>query len=391
MANPQGNSRTSSLRRPPQITVALDDGMRVLHVNRDLAGTGFPGLTNDSRGELHDLIHPGCGRDCRFVALLNKAWKSIQSNRESVEWEVDDPVWRLHLRLNLSRPPVVRDVAVERRQRFALLTVTDITEIRREYEAVLSSNRELQRKLSVLEEITVGAAANDVSEPSQAGRLNARILEAQERERSRIAADLHDGVAQTMGVVKYGVESRIADLKRRYPDMELSDFELLVEQIHEAIEDVRKISRNLSPSMLSDFGICTAIDLLCQEFGADIPNVEVVCAACVNEISIPESVKVAIFRTVQEALNNIGKHAEPTNVRVALTGADDGLTLEIRDDGNGFDAASVWGSAASTAGLGLASMRERVELTGGNFELMSAAGDGTTIRSSWPADVIRLV
>ena len=365
--------------------------MRVMHVTRDLAGTGFAHISSDSRGDLHELVHPDCDRNCRFVALLNKAWKSINANRESVEWEIDDPVCSRHLRLNLSRPPVANDVPVDRRRRSALLTMTDITEIRREYEAVLSSNRDLRRKLEVLEEIAAGTAANDVREPAPARQMSARIIEAQERERSRIAADLHDGVAQTMGVVKYGVESRIAELRRRYPDMELSEFERVVEQIHEAIEDLRKISRNLSPSMLSDFGICTAIDLLCQEFGADIPDIEVVCAACINEIAIPEPIKIAIFRIVQEALNNIGKHADPSNVRVALIATDEGLSLEIQDDGAGFDAEPLPATGEGRGGLGLASMRERVELTGGSFELESAPGKGTTIRSRWPEATLELM
>jgi signal transduction histidine kinase len=279
-------------------------------------------------------------------------------------------------------------VTVERRRRFALLALTDITEIRREYESVLSTNRELKRKLDQFESIAQ-PAANDSPQAARAAPSNARILAAQERERRRIAADLHDGVAQTMGVVKYSVESRIADLRNRYPDLELADFELVVDQIREAIEDLRKISRNLSPSMLSDFGICTAIDMLCNEFAADIPNVEVICAACVNEIRLPEAIKVAIYRVVQEALNNIGKHADAQNIRVALLAEDSVLSLEISDDGKGFESAAI--PPKSTRGLGLDSMRERVELTGGELEITSATGKGTSICAVWPEAALELL
>ena len=379
---------STGLRRPPQITLALDRDKCVLYVNRDLAGTGFDKLADEPGARLHSLVHPDCDSDCRFNRLLKKAWKSLNTKRESVEWEIDDPVLKRHFRINLSRPPTPNGVTVERRRRFALLTLTDITEIRREYESVLSSNRELQRKLDQLA-AAARPAANDALQTAQPAPFSGKIVAAQERERRRIAADLHDGVAQTMGAVKYSVESRIADLKNRYPELELADFELVVDKIREAIEDLRKISRNLSPSMLNEFGVCTAIDMLCSEFAAELPNVEVICAACVNEIRLPEAIKVAIYRVVQEALNNIGKHADAQNIRVALLAEDTVLSLEISDDGNGFEPAAM--PTKSARGLGLDSMRERVELTGGEFEITSAMGKGTIIHAAWPDAVLDLL
>lgn len=381
------DSTASSLRRPPQITLALDDQQRVLYVNRDLAGTGFAGLTDESGAPIHDLIHPDCDNECRFNTLLKKAWKSLRAHRESVEWEIRDPVWNGDLRLNLSRPPTSKNVAVDRRRRFALLTVTDITEIRREYESVLSSNKDLQRRVALLET----AASNDAarSAPTVRNVASDEIVAAQERERARIAADLHDGVTQSLGVLKFGIESRIANLQRRYPDVDLSDFEPVVDQVREAIEELRKVSRNLSPAMLSEFGICTAIDMLCNEFGAELANVEIICAACINEIALPESVKVAIYRVVQEGLNNIGKHANAKHVRVALVAEETGLSLEISDDGEGFDPTAV-AKRNERRGMGLASMRERVEYTGGRFSLRSGRHQGTTIRATWPRPVVGL-
>lgn len=382
------NSTASSLRRPPQITLALDDQKRVLHVNRALAGTGFPEFTEETGATFHDLIHPDCDNNCRFNVLLKKAWKTLQAHRESVEWEIRDPVRNGDFRLNLSRPPTSKSVAVDRRRQFALLTVTDITEIRREYESVLSSNKDLQRRIELLE----SAASNDPERPAPTARnvANDALVAAQERERARIAADLHDGVTQSLGVLKFGIESRIANLQSRHPDVDLSVFEPVVDQVREAIEELRKVSRNLSPAMLSEFGICTAIDMLCNEFGAELPNVEVICAACINEIALPESVKVAIYRVVQEALNNIGKHANPCNIRVALLAEEAGLSLEISDDGAGFDSESV-PEPETRRGIGLSSMRERVECTGGSFSLRSGRNQGTTIRATWPESIIRLL
>ena len=144
--NPGTELSAAKLRRPSQIALALDRQSRVLFVNRDLAGTGFARIQDDSRGTLHELLHPDCDGQCRFNSLLKKAWKSLEGERASVEWEVEDPVWQGCLRLNLFRPLTSNHVEVDRRKRFALMTVTDITEIRREFQSVLASNKARQTR-----------------------------------------------------------------------------------------------------------------------------------------------------------------------------------------------------------------------------------------------------
>jgi signal transduction histidine kinase len=214
--------------------------------------------------------------------------------------------------------------------------------------------------------------------------LSSKILAAQEQERRRIASDLHDGVAQTLGVVKYSVESRIAQLERDNPGLDLRQFESVIDQIREAVDDIRKISRNLSPSVLDEFGICVAIDMLCRDFESEVPAINIDCRACVDEIGLPEIVKVAIYRVVQEALNNIQKYASARQVEVAVAAGDDELSLLIRDDGEGFDAAEVLLGSDQQRGMGLVSMKERVEVTGGTFQLESSPGQGTAIAATWP-------
>jgi len=392
----------SKLRRPPQITLALDSEKRVLYVNRDLAGAGFAGLTDNADASLHDLIHPECDGHCRFDRLLKKAWTSLKNGRGSIEWEVDDAILECRLRLNLSRPPTPRDIKVERRRRFALLILTDITEIRREFQMILAGNKDLLKRVDELEGVVTdfndqrpepSAAGNDSgnSDSRLLRQLNCKIIAAQEHERRRIAADLHDGVAQTLGVVKYGVEARLAKLKREYQDFDLSDFDPVIEQIREAVEDVRNISRNLSPSILDEFGICVAIDMLCNEFSSDIPSLAVDCSICIDEVRLPDIVKVSIYRVIQEALNNIRKHAAAGRVEVRLASGDDGLSLTVRDDGAGFNAAEKVRESIHSVGLGLGSMRERIEATGGNFILQSRPGEGTVVMASWPNAALDLL
>lgn len=376
----------SRLRRPPQVALGLDGEAQVLFANKDLAGTVFSTLPEEPGIALHTLVHPECDGDCRFNTLFRKAWSSLKANRASAEWEVDDRVRDSYLRLNLSRQPKTGGVDVERRRLFALLTITDITETRREYESVITSNAELQQRIAELED---RHAANEPSIDNGGAespvRLGARIIEAREYERRRIAADLHDGVAQTLSVVKFGVESRIADLSRKVPDLDLAEFEHIVDRIREALDDLRRISRNLSPAPLADFGLCTAIKMLCDEFSSDVPDIEAVCDTCIDEGGLPEVIRISIYRVVQEALNNISKHALASRVSVLLAVADDGVALTIADNGTGFDAEEI------ERGMGLVSMRERVEVSGGSFELHSIPQQGTEISATWSNETLRLL
>lgn len=394
MTSPVRDSISSKIRRPPQITIGLDRETNLLCVNRDLAGTGFDYLTEDASGPLHSLLHPGCDGQCRFNRLFRKAWSSLMQGRGSVEWEIDDSVAGNRLRINLSRPPVTSATAVERRRWAAWAIITDITDIRREYESLLTGNKELLRRVDELEGVVAdyGEQGEAASRPGRAPyELSSKILAAQEQERKRIASDLHDGVAQTLGVVKYSVESRVAQLKRENPGLDLGIFDSVIDQIREAVDDVRKISRNLSPSVLDEFGICVAIDMLCKEVASEAATVDINCRSCVDEIGLPEIVKVAIYRVVQEALNNVQKYASARHVEVAVTAGIEEVSLLVRDDGAGFDAAEVLETSDQRRGLGLLSMRERVEATGGEFRLQTSPGSGTAIHATWPRENFALL
>jgi signal transduction histidine kinase len=385
------------IRRPSQVALALDRESQVLFVNRDLAGTGFPGIKDNSRGTLHELLHPDCDGECRFNSLLRKAWHTLEGQRASVEWEIDDPVWQGYLRLNLFRPLTPREIEVDRRRRFALMTVTDLTEIRREYQSVLSNNERLRRRVGELEdalsgparEATTAGGVGDEVTSSLPVSTGADVIAAQERERHRIAADLHDGLAQSLGVLKFGLETQVASLKQQYPDLDLAGLDQLVDTTRDALAELRKVTQDLSPAVVNEFGICTAIDVLCKEFRDRVASIDVQCLTCVQETALPDAVHVAIYRVVQEALNNASRHAAASNIRVRLAAEDGTVTLEVADDGAGFDT-SLSGTVAGK-GLGLDSMRERVEITGGCFGICSTPGKGTTITASWPESTLKLL
>lgn len=375
----------------------LDEETRVLSVNRSLAGTSFDSISESAEQFLHSQFHPDCEGNCRFEEMWNKAWAGLKS-RDSIEWELEDSELGRLFRLNLSKTPEPNNVADERRHCHLLLTVTDITKYRREYESLVEQQQALIRLL-MAQRLERGESdgqpfdeSGDTGNRLMAGyvkterSLSRQLVEAQERERKRIASELHDGIAQSIGVVKYRIESAVANLEKRYPDLDLGELDETVVEIKGLVEEVRRISSNLSPSMLEDFGIHVALEWLCKEFKAQNRSLDVKCSVHINEGETPELVKVAIYRVAQEALHNIAKHSSATRVVAGLEAIGGGVTLVISDNGNGFDVDDRSRGYDGKSGLGLRSMRERVEATGGKFTLTSAPDKGVEVRALWAAD-----
>ena len=149
------------------------------------------------------------------------------------------------------------------------------------------------------------------------------------------------------------------------------------------MEESRRIMSDLRPSVLDDLGILATITWLCRQYEAIAPGICIENQATVEEEDIPELVKIAIFRVLQEALNNIVKHSKAELVNLSLMSGNGCLELTIEDNGVGFnpDAAHLRGNDGK--GLGIASMRERTELSGGTFAIDSAIEKGTLLRCLW--------
>jgi len=387
-------SQASGPKWAPQVVVLLDNDTRVLSVNRSLAGTNFESISEDSDEGVHGQFHPACDGDCRFAEMWTKAWASLQ-NRDSIEWELDDSRLGRLFRLNLSRTPEPGSVAKDRRQRHLLLTITDITKYRREYESLVEQQQALIRLLMAQR---LESGENEFDEAGDTGNrlmagyvktersLSRQLIQAQEKERKRIASELHDGIAQSIGVVKYSIENAVADLERDHPDASLDALEATIDQIKGLVDEVRRISSNLSPSMLEDFGIHVAMEWLCKEFRTQNRDVDVSCSVSIDESEMPELVKVAIYRVAQEALQNIAKHSAATRVKTLLEAADGGVKLVIADNGHGFDPDERPRGYDGRSGLGLRNMRERVDATGGEFEVKATPKKGVEVRALWASE-----
>jgi signal transduction histidine kinase len=155
--------------------------------------------------------------------------------------------------------------------------------------------------------------------------------------------------------------------------------------VKSALAELRRISMNLRPSTLDDLGILATLSWYFREFEAACPKMTLDRDIRVKECDVPELLKIAIFRIVQEATSNALKHAKADRIKVSLEDAGGSLELSIEDNGQGFDPDAAASRRDFSHGLGLQSMKERAELSGGAYEFESAPDQGTRIRVRWPA------
>jgi len=219
----------------------------------------------------------------------------------------------------------------------------------------------------------------------QLHQLSARLLTIQEDERRRVARDLHDSLGQRLTGVKFLIE---ASLGAPWPEerrRSWGQMRTLIPMIQEAVEEVRRISTDLRPSILDDLGLLPTIAWHLREFEKLHPGIAVEQQVGVEESEVPDTLRTPIFRVLQEASNNVAKHSGGARMVVGLETEKGRLRLWIGDDGVGLDP-EVQGRGQGDGGIGLGSMRERVELSGGSFSVSSAPGGGTTVWADWPLE-----
>ncbi|WP_417672188.1 cache domain-containing protein [Roseibium sp.] len=213
---------------------------------------------------------------------------------------------------------------------------------------------------------------------SKLKELTNRIFEVQEQERKRVSTELHDSISQLLVSVRYGVEmihseaNRGSDL-RGYAEKSLGILD-------DAISEVRRISRDLRPSVLDDMGLASALISLGKEFETQSAiQVDVSAQKCHDRLS--DSAKTALYRLVQEALTNVARHSGATKVDINLVVGNDTLRLTIEDNGQGLPTPLPRGG-----GLGIRNMRERMETHNGFLQLSNMAKGGARILVTMPLD-----
>lgn len=212
--------------------------------------------------------------------------------------------------------------------------------------------------------------------------LSVQLLSAQEDERKRIAKELHDGIGQILTAVKFGVENSLQAVACKDSSCHQS-LHSVISLIQGGIDEVRRISRDLWPAMMNEFGVLSTINWYCREFQNVFSGMRIEKAIEISEADVPDCLKITIYRILQEATNNAAKHSKGDVVTIALRKKSDCLQLSISDNGRGFSLAGALPGIRTHRGLGLSSMRERAELSGGSFSLESIPGKGTVVTASW--------
>jgi two-component system sensor kinase len=205
----------------------------------------------------------------------------------------------------------------------------------------------------------------------------------QEEERKRISRELHDDLCQRLTGMKFRAEALEDDIPAN-SKRSLRVLREFGQELDKTIADVRRISSDLRPSVLDDFGLVIALRMLCKDFEKRH------AVATTFELGEPEEVKmdphieIALYRIAQEALANVARHAHASLVSLHLSHVDGAVQLTIEDDGAGFDLEEARRYSESGYRLGLIGMRERSELLGGWCAVDSDIGKGTTIRVTIP-------
>lgn len=221
--------------------------------------------------------------------------------------------------------------------------------------------------------ISAGALALNLSEHRSAeAKLRAlarEVVQSQEDERARLARELHDGVSQALVATKLLIESAQSE-----PASAGRLQSLALRRLNSTLSEVRHLSHALRPALLDTLGLPAALQHLAGEFDA-AGGTHFKAVVVGEEAELPEAVKTALFRIAQEALSNAARYAQATVVTLTLRfDPAGGLTLEVHDDGRGFDAEAA--QAVADRGLGLRSMRERADALGARLSLMTAPGVG---------------
>lgn len=359
----------------PQLLCVLNDKSKVIRTNRTLEAWDLGNVRYINQVDIHDLLHPHCNtEECDFPVYWDRAWrrllKSGNSDFTHFAYGIDRDV-TISLVLNRQYEKEVDNSA------FSFAVIEDITTRKRLEMVQKDYNRELQQSIET--------KTNQLELANrELQHISGKLLAAQEEERRKIASELHDGIGQDLSVIKIGIETAINNFGETISGESRRQLNDIFEKAMRTIDDVRRISMDLRPSILDDLGIVATIEWFSREYSKTFPDINIVKKIIIqDESNIPSTLKVAVFRIIQESFNNISKHAKADIIKMSLTEDYQSLKLCIEDNGSGFDLDCKVGKGE---GYGLRSMGERAKLTGGTLNIDTSVGNGTIIEAMWATE-----
>ena len=257
----------------------------------------------------------------------------------------------------------------------------DITERQRAEEALRQAHDDLEQR--VKDRTAELERANEALRQSEKNLrfLTSQTLTAQEKGRQRISYELHDGVGQSLTVLKLHLRS----IQKMMPPSgpERDEFESALNYMNSIVENVRRLSEGLSPLMLEDLGLPAALKNLFEET-CRLEGID--CFFEMDDIKtlLPLEAQIIIYRVCQEILNNVIKHAQASRIELGVQRLDGGVQFSVMDNGIGFDVGQILASSLKDRGMGLAYMEEQVRMFGGTISISSKPREGTRINITIP-------
>lgn len=305
-----------------------------------------------------------------IVFQFDKESSARLKNLEKIEWILDCMTIMVLLAEGLL---IFRPVVNETRRAIRLLTESE--------RKLLESNNELeysnqQLKKAQADILRIEEEKYELQLAEDRIRA-ASLIEGQEEERRRFARELHDGIGQMLTGLKLHAEKlrhvQFADEKQR------NRFDQLVKLIQDTIQTTRQISYNLMPSVLEDFGLNAALNLLCEQT-SESSGIKVKFEGNRDRFVLSQPMEIGLYRIAQEALNNAIKHASADHVMIKLRQNGNQLALEIEDDGKGFLVGKLKNNKGSfLTQNGIENIRTRTELLNGEMEIESELDGGTRL------------
>jgi two-component system sensor histidine kinase DegS len=209
-----------------------------------------------------------------------------------------------------------------------------------------------------------------------------QITRAQEEERRSIARELHDDMSQILGSLSRRLDNLLRK-KHRFGKDEEAALQEIRDLLNQGLQSMNSFIQNLRPSLLDDLGLIPALRSLTNNIKS--ADMNVTFSVVGEERRFTGEIELSVFRIVQEALNNIRKHARASQTSVIVEFTRDDLKLTVKDNGQGFNAEEAIDDLPHNGKLGLLGMQERVWLLGGTMEIASKPGEGTTLNFQIPA------
>ena len=215
--------------------------------------------------------------------------------------------------------------------------------------------------------------------------LSRQLMRTQEIERRRLSCDLHDHLAQDLSTLKIGIDT-LVDNHTETPVKIKQKVSKLSDMVHKTIMDVREMAYFLRPAGLDKLGLVQTVFQYCEDFSAK-NNIKVdFFSVGIDELELDFDTKIAIYRLIQEGLNNIKKHADATHAAIKLIASFPNIILRIEDNGKGFNIQKYSDSAINEKHMGLLSMEERVSFLAGKMKIESRLKQGTKILIEIPME-----